>query len=136
MHARSEGCGASPIFSTVNPGLDGLAEVANFGVFAAADHLEQNAERSGVGNLERVEVADRRELPLPADRQPVIEHARMLAPLGRRNRPKPTSRGGLRPLRLIHFTGAPIFPLASTLAQATFGSGFLEKVKVERLAHN
>ena len=60
-----------------------LSEMADDGVLAAADHLQQHTPRAGIGDLHRVEIADRRELPVTADRQPVIEHRGVLPPLPR-----------------------------------------------------
>ena len=58
----------------------------DFRILAAADHLQEQAEWTSVGDFERIEVADGRELPLAADRQPIIADASMFAPLGRRYR--------------------------------------------------
>ncbi len=60
-----------------------LAEMANLGVMPAADQLEQRAVRAGVGQFQRVKVVERREFLVAANRQPIIEHAGVLAPLGR-----------------------------------------------------
>lgn len=51
----------------IDAALDVLADVANFGILAAADHLQQDAARPGIGNFQRVEIADRRELPVAAN---------------------------------------------------------------------
>src|SRR4029079_2417323 len=65
---------------------DGLSIVTDDGILTAADHFQQHAPRAGVRNLDGVEVADRRELPIGSDRKPVIEHGSMFPPLRRIDR--------------------------------------------------
>ena len=57
--------------------LERLAKVTDFGVFAAADQLEEGAAGAGIGKLQGVEVVKGREFAVAADRQPVIEHGRV-----------------------------------------------------------
>jgi len=105
--------------------------VPDFSVLAAADHLEQDAERSGIGNLERIEIADRRKLAVAADREPVIEHARVLAPFGGGNGAQRTEQClGRCVFDRIHFRNRRAHPQASPrIETTTFGAVFLEKVK-------
>ena len=103
MQASSEGLGASMIRSTSTISLQRFAHMADFGIMAAADELQQDGGRSRIGQLERIEIVERRKFLVAADRQPIVEHARVAAPLGTRDRAERSQqRVRLRPLGRLH----------------------------------
>ena len=121
MLARIDGVAASMIRSDRAFVPQRFAEVPDFGVVAAADQLEQDAVRPGVGDFERVEVVQRREFLVAANRQPIVEHARMLAALRRVDRLEALSSASadVCSAASIPEPGAPI-PVSARLSQRWF----------------
>jgi hypothetical protein len=109
--------------------------MADFGVLAAADQLQQDRAGTRVGDFKRVEVVKRGEFLVAANRQPIVEHAGMLRSLGRLDCPQ---RGEqlfrCRLLGRLHARfGRPHLHLR-LLSASSLRAWFLEKVNLDECA--